>query len=164
LVKQRLTLSVLEVEFQSVSNLAQHFNENCSMCSVSQHMSGPFEAKSMLLFTEQGSLEVVRLMLGSDMSDETLAELHQEAFLEIGNIVLNACIGSISRFMETRFRIDPPQFKLGNAHYLIPGSDSVVHDAALLIRISLELSNSATRGQVVFLLETMSLNKLHSLL
>jgi chemotaxis protein CheC len=164
LVKQRLTLSVLEVEFQSVSRLAQHFNEDCSMCSVSQHMSGPFDAQGMLLFTEQGSLEVVRRMLGSDMSDETLAELHQEALLEIGNIVLNACIGSISRIMETTFNIDPPQLKLGNARYLIPATAGATQDAALLIRISLELSDSATSGHIVFLLETVSLSQLHCLL
>ena len=164
LIKQKLTLSVLEVEFQSVSRLAQHFNEDCSMCSVSQHMSGPFEAQSMLLFTEQGSLDVVRRMLGSGMSDETLAELHQEAFLEIGNIVLNACIGSISRFMNTAFSIDAPRFKLGNARYLIPAAVDAKQDAALLIRISLELSDSATSGHIAFLLETESLSQLHSLL
>lgn len=164
LVKQSLTLSVLEVEFESVSQLAQHFNEDCSMCSVSQHMSGPFKTKSMLLFTEQGSLEVVRLMLGSAMSDEALAELYQEALLEIGNIILNACIGSMSRFTAMTFRIDPPQFQFGNARYLIPANNSVRHDAALLIRISLELSNSATRGHIVFLLETVSLSQSHSLL
>jgi len=66
------------------------------MCSVSQEMRGGFDGRSMLIFHEKNSMEVVRQLMGNNLPDEMIIEMQEEALNEIGNIVLNACIGTIA--------------------------------------------------------------------
>ena len=60
--------------------------------AVSQQFSGPFDADAVLLFTEENTLEIVRDMMGSQMSIEELAEFEQEAMCELGNIILECLL------------------------------------------------------------------------
>ena len=49
--------------------------------AVSQHFTGPFNAEAILLFSEDHALEIVKDMMGSQISLEDLAEFEQEAML-----------------------------------------------------------------------------------
>jgi len=159
MVKQEIVLSVPKIEFLSVAQLANELGSDNTICSVSQMLSGPFSAQSMLLFPEKNSLNIVRKLLGEDLPDETIEELQQEAFSEIGNIVLNACIGAFSEALGTEFKIDLPVFELSKPLDLLNVSENK-NETALFIRIDLTLSASNITGYMAFLMGTMSLEKL----
>lgn len=163
MVQQEVKLSVPEVEFVTVSELANHLGKNQSICSVAQYMDGPFKARSMLLFPEESSIEVVRKMLGSHLTDEAVADLQQEALSEIGNIVLNACIGSFAQAINAEFKVDLPQFELSKPSELLNVSGNS-NDIILFIRIDLTLSESEITGYLAFLLGSLSLEQLHKIL
>jgi len=159
MVKQEIKLSVPQIEFLFIKELAEKLGSDTTICSVSQTLSGPFSAQSMLLFPEENSLEIVRQMLGTDLPEETIHELQQEAFSEIGNIVLNACIASFAEVFDGEFKIDLPVFEISKPLYLlnIPNNES---EAALFIRIDLTLSSSEITGNMAFLMGSQSLEKL----
>jgi len=163
MVKQEIKLSVPKVEFLSVAQLANELGANTTICSVSQMLSGPFSAQSMLLFPEENSLNIVRKLLGEDLPDETIEELQQEAFSEIGNIVLNACIGAFAESLKTEFKIDLPIFEISKPPDLLNVSENK-NETALFIRIDLTLSTSDITGYMAFLMGTMSLEKLKDVL
>ena len=60
MVKQEIKLSIPEIEFLTIDNLAKKVSFEDSLCSVSQKVTGPFSAQSMLLFPEENSVEIVR--------------------------------------------------------------------------------------------------------
>ena len=93
----------------------------------------------MLLFPEKSSLEIVRKMLGEGYSNETISELHQEGFTEIGNIVLNACIGSLSQSLLEEFKVGLPIYQIGTTSQILQINDM---DNILFIQINLTLSES----------------------
>jgi chemotaxis protein CheC len=159
MVKQEITLSVPKIEFLSIEQLAYKLGGEKSICSVSQIVSGPFTAQSMLLFPEENSLEIVRQLLGNDLPDDTLLELQKEAFSEIGNIVLNACIGSFSNALKEEFEVDLPVFDLSKPDELLKLSN-YEKDTALFIRIDLTLSSSQITGYMAFLMGSLSLKQL----
>jgi len=115
LVSKEIELSVPELALVTTDQLINELDCGALICGISQDIRGPFNARAMLVFPEQGSLDVVRQMLGGSMPDEAIAELQQEAFTEIGNIVLNACIASISNTLEDSFEIEVPLFCTGSA-------------------------------------------------
>jgi chemotaxis protein CheC len=87
MVNQEVKLSVPSVEFRSVREMADYLGGDNIICSVSQNMTGEFDARSMLLFPEDNSMEVVRLLMGDHLSDELVADMQEEALNEIGNTI-----------------------------------------------------------------------------
>ena len=163
MVKQEIELSVPHIEFISVEKLAEKLGTSSTICSVSQILSGPFTAKSMLLFPEENSLEIVRKLLGEDLPEETIEELQQEAFSEIGNVVLNACIGAFADALNDEFRIDLPVYQLSKPPELLNTNENK-DNTALFIRIDLKLSASDITGYMAFLMGTISINELKDVL
>jgi len=163
MVKQEIKLSVPKIEFISITELADELGADSTICSVSQRLSGPFSAQSMLLFPEENSLNIVRQLLGEDLPDETVEELQQEAFSEIGNVVLNACIGSFADALGAEFKIDLPLFELSKPLDLLNIADNK-NETALFLRIDLTLSTSNITGYMAFLMGTLSLDQLKEVL
>ncbi|VAW56143.1 hypothetical protein MNBD_GAMMA07-425 [hydrothermal vent metagenome] len=159
MVKQEINLSVPHIEFLSAPELANKLGPETNICSVSQEVTGPFTAQSMMLFPEENSLEIVRQLLGSNLPNETATELQQEAFSEIGNIVLNACIGSFAEALNSEFKVALPKYQLSKPLDLINLTNST-NDSALFIRINLTLSSSEITGYMAFLMGTLSLEQL----
>lgn len=165
MVKQEIKLSVPQIEFLTTKELANKLGIENSICSVSQKMSGAFSAQSMLLFPEENGTEIVRQLLGPDVPEDSILELQKEAFSEIGNIVLNACIGSFSNAMSQEFDVDLPVFELGRPSDIFKLSDkNTGNDTALFIRIDLTLSTSKITGYMAFLMGALSLEQLKAVL
>ena len=161
MVKQEIKLSVPQIEFLATSELITKLGIKNSICSVSQKMDGPFSAQSMLIFPEENGSEIVRQLLGADIPDDSIVELQKEAFSEIGNIVLNACIGSFSNAINEEFSVDLPEFELGRPDDILRISDTSNDDeSALFIRVELTLSTSKITGYMAFLMGTHSIENL----
>lgn len=127
-------------------------------CSV-----GHFLLSLCCYFLKKNSLNIVRKLLGEDLPDETIEELQQEAISEIGNIVLNACIGAFSESLDTDFKIDLPVFEISKPLDLLDTSENK-NETALFIRIDLTLSASDITGYMAFLMGTLSLTQLKDIL
>ena len=163
MVKQEIELSVPEIRFIKQHELARAIGHQNSICSISQNMSGPFSAQSMLLFPEDNSLEVVRQLLGTDLPDDTVLELQKEALSEIGNIVLNACISTFSNAIQEEFKVDLPEFERSMPVDLFSRS-AEQNGTALFIRISMKLSKSHISCYMAFLMGELSLQLLKKVL
>jgi len=160
MVSQEVKLSVPHVKFVGHDEMEEYLGDNSQICAVGQKMHGPFDAQSLLLFPEKSSMEVVRQMLGEHLSDELIAEMQQEALTEIGNIVLNACIGAISNSMRKTITVELPHFFLDTPERLIKGYLTADSDVVLLITIDMTLSQSEVTGYMAFILGPFSLQKL----
>ena len=123
----------------------------------------PFLSTIYVVIPEENSLEIVRQLLGQDLPDDTIAELQQEAFSEIGNIVLNACISSFSEALDEEFIINLPVFELSKPLDLLNVAENK-NETALFIRINLTLSESEITGYMAFLMGTLSLEQLKDVL
>jgi chemotaxis protein CheC len=128
--------------------------------SVSQQFSGSFSGKALLMFPGSSSLEVVRLMLGSQMPLEQLTEMEQDAMSEIGNIILNTCFSTIADMLNESFDCELPLFQISSTRQLL----DVESDQAqvLFVQIQLALEQRNLEGYVAFVLGNASLLNLHN--
>ena len=162
MVNQEVHLSVPIVELKTRNEMAVELGQGVPICSVTQAMSGPFTAQSMLLFPADSGLNVVRAMLNTHVSDEMLAELQHEALSEIGNVVLNACIGSIANTVSSNFKVGLPSFDISNPEELLKVAENQQDDVVLLIRLFMTLSESKVTGYLAFVLGNVSLQELRN--
>ncbi len=128
---------------------------------VSQFFSGPFDAQALLLFSEMNTLEIVRDMMGSQMSVEEIAEFEQEAMCELGNIILNACLSAMADMLQVTLHCSLPNYKISSTGEIVKGLRNA-HDEPYLIvlHIDLAIEKKQSEGRLIFLLSSMSLNSL----
>lgn len=130
--------------------------------TVSQVFSGPFTAEAVLLFTENYALEIVRDMMGSQMSIDDLAEFEQEAMSELGNIILNASLSAMADMLDISLNSSLPIYSISSPQDI---ADRFVDcgredNYILVLHIDLVLEKHHTEGHLIFLLSSTSLSKL----
>jgi chemotaxis protein CheC len=66
------------------------------LVGVHQDFEGDIRGRALLIFPEKKSIELVRAVIGGDLSLEEMVELEQEALAETGNVLLNGCLSTIA--------------------------------------------------------------------
>lgn len=163
IVSEEIKLSVPAVELLSQHELAErmtatHANKHGHerLCSITQHFTTKesFSTDTMLVFSESGSLEIIRRMLGSASSHaETITELEQDALAEIGNIIINGCMSTISNLFKKPAIGTLPSVSTSTPDMLFSHRSS---DHVLLVRIGMHLASQNIDGYVLFLMDVDS--------
>ncbi|MDM4765081.1 chemotaxis protein CheC [Pelomonas sp. SE-A7] len=167
LMNEPVGLSVPKVELMPMDQAMLEFARltDDRVCLVSQHCQGLFTTEALLLFTEAGSLEMVRSLMSPHLPIDSFDDLGQETMAEIGNILLNTCTGAISNLFGAELATDVPLVKVGSLQdvfaELLLNSETL---KVLFISIDLQLTQRQIHGQVAYLLDVPSLDVLrHSI-
>jgi chemotaxis protein CheC len=163
IVGDEVKLSVPSVEIKKNSEIdanTMDFN-SIKFGVVSQQFSGPFDAQALLLFTESHALEIVRDMMGSQMSIEELAEFEQEAMCELGNIILNACLSAMADMLHISLNSSLPDYRIASTEDIFKSLQSSDDQPYILVlHIDLSIEKRHSEGHLIFLLSSMSLRSL----
>ncbi|RFB73876.1 MULTISPECIES: chemotaxis protein CheX [unclassified Herbaspirillum] len=175
IVGEEVMLSVPSIEVLKAEDVNSRVLtlKDDKFATVSQLFSGPFEAEAVLLFTENYALEIVRDMMGSQMSIEDLAEFEQEAMCELGNIILNACLSAMADMLGISLNSSLPTYAMSSPDEITArladkrdeenGEDDDNDGSyVLVLHIDLVLEKHHTEGHLIFLLSSTSLSKLIS--
>ena len=120
--------------------------------AVTQQFSGDFSGNAILMFPREQSLNLVRTLLKDNVPLETLTELEQEALIEVGNVILNACFGTITNVLKFDCKISTPTFVQGTAAE-INLSGNIHAEWAMYIQVKFSLRNSNINGFVTFIMD-----------
>ncbi len=162
MLHQEIKLSVPDIRFCTVAELIHYFNKNERLITVSQDISGAVDMVSILVFPSSNSIEVIKAMLGEHLSDEMAAEMQQEAFTEIGNIVLNACIGIIGKTLGEEFFIDLPRFAEDTPETIFINSMNDPEQIVMTMKVDLKLTSSTVSGYIAFILGSVSMDNIRT--
>lgn len=164
IVNEEVKLSVLTLQLIPRQGAMQQFSfrNNDNICAVAQRFSGAFDAQGFLIFPEEKGLEIVRRMVGDTLSLKELTELEQEAMSEIGNILLNACVGTLANLFQRPLNSTLPTYHLGTPEEVLGMYIESGEEAVLLLHIDLTLEQHEIQGYVAFLLSVDSIANLIS--
>lgn len=159
IANEEVVLKVPMLEFLSLEEATNAFEERLpnSLTGVSQAFSGFFSGKAALLFPESRSLDLVNVMLGEgdDLDVEVDAELEEEALSELGNILLNNCLSTISNILNKQVSTSlPDTFNTrpkALMEQLISKSDLEV--VIMLLKIEFSLKSRDLSGHLVFVID-----------
>lgn len=161
MVNEEITLSVPSFNLMNRRAAAEFLDGGSArrICGVSQTFEGSFNADAILMFPEEKSLEIVRMMVGEAVPLEALSELEQEALSEIGNIILNSCIGTMANIIGGKFTCSLPTFHLGTSREILH-TDENGDEFVLLLHIDFIMERHQIQGHVAFLMNIPSLEGL----
>jgi len=165
IVNEEIQVSVPQVEIILRQELmlrlgsAGQPDQDESLCAISQTFRSADEqiaAEALLLFPERGGLEIVRRMLGESSTPlEQITELEQDALGEIGNIIINACMNSLSDVFDVEMVGTLPSVSRFDLQELFDDKDGNMH--VLVAQIGMRLSTQDITGHMLILMDLPSL-------
>ena len=158
LVGDEVSLSVPFVEFLSPAQGAERLDSSTGhvdSVAVRQHFQGGFSGDILLIFLERNSLDLVRSMLEDTVPLEQLTDLEQEALLEVGNIILNACLGSLANQLGIRIESSLPVCVRGRGAGILD-SGRVTTELVLFLQVDFDLATKGVKGYLAFVMDIAS--------
>ena len=125
---------------------------------VTQDFNGILSGRAMLLFPEKQSMNLVRLLLKDEVPLEMMSELEKEALTEVGNIILNACFGTVANTLTFELNSTLPEFVQGKTTALLNTKEG--YESILILQVDFSLPSRDIKGFVTFLMDIDSLDVL----
>ena len=153
MVSEEVSLSVPIVEVIDGKQAKARLDESglSSISGVTQRFGGTLNGKAMLLFPEEQSMNLVRLLLKDSVPLEMMSEMEKEALTEVGNIILNACFGTVANALSFDLDSTIPRFINGNSHELL--ENDLSNHAVLMLKVDFSLPSKNIQGFVTFLMD-----------
>jgi chemotaxis protein CheC len=167
LVKEEILLSVPKVSVVTRDEAIRNLGERDAkrLVAVHQDFEGDIAGRALLIFPETKSLELVRAIVGSDLSLEDIIELEQEALAETGNIILNACLSTLANNFGRTLKISLPEVLHGpGAEFFYVKPPPQLDDTVLFSFINFSVRQRNITGYIAMLLDLPSFATLKSLL
>lgn len=162
IVDEEVQLSVPTIELMSRTQFARRMASviDGEAATISQGIQGLFAGEALLIFPEDQSLELVRKFLGSDISLEELTELEQDAFVEIGNIILGTSVATLANTLGYEVTTTLPQYSKQNmADHSVCSPDGP-DDMVLFVNIEFKLPHDEISGYLSFVMSAASAHDL----
>jgi len=163
LVEDEVRLSVPFVDFLTPSQAALRLESETQggeSVAVRQHFDGRFYGDILLIFPEKKSLDLVRHMLGDQVPLDQLTELEQEALMEVGNIILNACLGSLANQLGMPVESSLPSYVRGRgAKILDLGARKAIvegEEMVMFLHVDFSLLKKDVHGYLAFVMDIIS--------
>ena len=164
LTQQRVLLEVPQVAIHPLSHLNQSLGRLVDerVASVHQVFSGPVAGDALLLLDPIAAATLTELLTDVAALSLDLDPSTREVFTEVGNIVLNACIGTFGNMLGVPMSFSVPDVDVTSITNVI---DRMMEtgDAfryALIVTAGFRLRDSAVTGYVVIVLTVQSLKRL----
>jgi chemotaxis protein CheC len=163
IVNETVTMSVPSISFLTRSAaaklLATKSTGSGRICGISQRYTGAFQTDAILMFPEEKSQQIVRLMVGETMPLEQLSQMEQEAMSEIGNILLNSCVGALANIFERELNGSLPDYRVGYSDDLM-ASAGAPEAMVLMLHIEFTIERQQITGDVAFIMDLTALEDL----
>jgi len=157
MVSQTVDLTIPQIEIlpNSEAKKRLNFDSDMDISAVTQQFSGDFKGQALLMFSKENGLQLVSLLLGNKIPIEDLSELEQDSLVEIGNVILNACFGTVINFLQSSISIEMPEFVQGNINKIFTYESE--QDWSLYIKVKFSLPSENIAGHISFLMDITSL-------
>ena len=132
------------------------------VASIHQVFVGPVAGDALLLLNHDGAVQLADLLTDEQTPSKYLDESAREVLTEVGNILLNSCLGMFGNMLHVHVSFSVPRLHLESLDELI---GSLVTDKdelryALVIYTAFHVRDSAVSGYLVMVLSVASLDRL----
>ena len=164
LTAQRVHIEIPELHMLTLPQLVDLLRQMTpgEAASVQQVFGGALKGVALLMLDQTGAAELVSLLVGEPIYTNRLDTSSQEVLIEVGNMLLNACLGSFGNLLKVHLSFSVPRIYQdmvsGILSTLLIEGESITH--AMMIHTLFHLDSGTVQGQVVILLGVTSLEHL----
>lgn len=162
----RITLEVPQVSMHEINEIAPMLDQviRGEVASVNQMFSGPISGTAMLLLDERSAVMLSRLLTDDRNAPGTNLDAGaREIITEVGNILLNACLGVFGNLLEVHVSFAVPRLHVENVQHVLESINVETVEKlryGLMIHTRFRLRASDVTGYLVIILGITSLDRL----
>jgi chemotaxis protein CheC len=160
----RVTLDVPRItmhKIDQIGNLLSHLIQG-EVASVNQVFSGPIAGNALLMLDETAARALSRLLADDDTLADSFDSAGREIITEVGNILLNACLGVFGNLLKVQVTFSVPRLQVaqvGGILEAITVQSEELH-YGLMIHTRFRLRASNVIGYMVIVLGLTSLERM----
>lgn len=162
LTGNRVDLQVPEVSVHPIAALSSALTQFVSgeVATVHQIFSGPVAGDAFMVLNFDGAVQLVELMTDEQATGRHLGASAKEVIAEVGNILLNTCLGVFGNLLHVRFSFSVPRLQLEDLEAMVDslviGQEELRH--AMIVGARFRLRGSQVTGCLVLVLGIASLD------
>jgi chemotaxis protein CheC len=132
------------------------------VASIHQVFAGPVAGDALLLLNYEGALQLTDLLTDEHNPSAFLDESAREVLTEVGNILLNACLGMFGNLLNVHVTFSVPRLHLETLDELLASitTNKTEMHYALVVYTAFQLRDSFVKGFLVIVLSVTSLDRL----
>ena len=132
------------------------------VASIHQVFAGPVGGDALLLLNYAGAVQLTDLLTDGNNQSVYLDESAREVLTEVGNILLNACLGMFGNLLNVHVTFSVPRLHLETLDELIESTTTGKTDMhyALVVYTGFQIRDSSVKGFLVIVLSVDSLDRL----
>jgi chemotaxis protein CheC len=164
LTKQRVLLDVPEISVLPTTELTTALSSYIEgeMAAVYQLFTGRVSGNALLVLSHDGAIRLADLLTDEHPPAQRLDASAREVLVEVGNILLNACLSMFGDLLQVRFTFSTPQLYLDGLYRilgtLIDQEKGLGH--ALVVYTTFRLRGDEIDGYLIIVLGMASMERL----
>ena len=162
LTGHRITLAVPEVAIHEIEKITPLLQEviDGEITSVNQFFGGSITGNAILLLDKSAALLLNRLLTDRPQAG-ALDESAREVIIEVGNIVLNACLGVFGNLLQVQMSFSVPHLQVDDVEQIMRSIriQDQTFRYAMMIHTRFHLRASDVSGYLVIILGMTSLER-----
>ncbi len=165
LTGHRVMLNAPEVSVHPTAELPETLAKFIpgEIASIHQVFGGPVAGDALLLLNHDGAVHLTDLLTdGGGPPSSRLDESAREVLTEVGNILLNACLGMFGNLLDVRVSFSVPRLHMDTLDELLGSliSGDKGPRYALVVYTAFQIRDSSVKGFLVMVLSVSSLDRL----
>ena len=164
LTGHRIELEVPHITVCAIDEMADRLRpmlEN-EVATVHQIFSGPVDGDALLVLDQSSAAILKELLTSEPALPLEIDRSAREVITEVGNILLNACLGTFGNLLKVQVSFSVPHLTLDTLEQVV-GSIAVDREGlryALIVHSSFRLRDSSLTGYLVIVLGVGSIERL----
>ena len=157
-----IRLMVPEVRILQYADLVSENQilEQDRLSAVTLKFEGSFSGISMLVFPPDSAAILITALTGEEIRAPDLDALRIETLNEVGNIVNNAVMGSITNVLNERLTYSMPTYLEGSIAQILGNRRAIDYDWVILAISQFSLADLQVVGTILMIFEIGSLDSL----
>ena len=162
----RVLLDVPKVDVFPIEEVAPNLARFLpgEVASIHQPFDGAIAGDAFLILNYAGAVRLADLLTDGNTPQVQLDESSREVLTEVGNILLNACLGMFGNVLRVKVNFSVPALHLESLQELMDSLQKE-HDNlqyAIIVYTSFRIRETAVTGYLVLVLSIVSLSRLIS--
>lgn len=165
IVDSHIVLSVPHIDILPLKDLNTVITtvQEQPLTSVSQDFKGDYTGSAALIFPRESAVKLVSVLTGTEIESAGLDAVRSGTLLEIGNIVINSILGTISNELKSSLSFALPDYSEDDiitliSRYREPSEDGLI----IFAKADMNIREHEIRGFIVFIFKINDLKDLIS--
>jgi chemotaxis protein CheC len=161
----RITLEVPQVRMHEIATLATLLEEMTPniVASVNQVFTGAISGNALLLLEEHSALVMSQLLTDDRTASGKFDSSAREIITEVGNILLNACLGVFGNLLEVHLNFSVPRLQVDQVRIVLRSVAQEVQEQlryGLMIQTRFHVKARDVSGYLIIILGITSMDRL----